>query len=75
MTVERELGELTTAVKVLVKAQDRSSKKLDTMATHQAVLMDAHERNKKLSFFAITTALSAGFAAFWSIITTGNIPH
>jgi len=75
MSIEHELGELTATVKSLVKGQDRTIAKLDNIDKHQAVLLEAHDRNKKLTFFAITTALGAGFTAFWSIITTGNIPH
>lgn len=68
MSVERELGALTTAVENLTNAQKDTTTKLDTLMTGQAVLMDSHARNRTLAHGSMMTAISAIITALFGIL-------
>lgn len=68
MSVERELGALTTEVAALKNAQDATNAKLDTLMAGHAVLMETHTRNRNLAHGSMLTAIGAVITAVFSLL-------
>jgi hypothetical protein len=72
MSVERELGELSTKVEALTNSQENTNKKLDTLMAANAILMNAHNNNLTLSTGAILAAFGAVLTAIFSFVKAGS---